>query len=65
MHLDRTRLPSHLLGSKWSGVFVGSLLILGGNLSTGLPAYLDEDLQTTLHVLRHQSLQSLGGKGTP
>lgn len=26
----------------------------------GLPAYLDEDLQTTLHVLRHQSLQSLG-----
>lgn len=40
-------------------------LILGGNLLTGLPASLDEELQTTLRDLRHQIQQAMGGKGAP
>lgn len=35
------------------------------DLSTGFPAYLDEELQGTLHEIRHQVLQSQGGKGSP
>lgn len=32
---------------------------------TGLPASLDEELQTTLRKFRHQILQAMGGKGVP
>lgn len=49
-----SQLVSHLLACPPSGwVF-----------STGLPAYLDEELQTTLQDLRHQISQSKGGKGS-
>jgi hypothetical protein len=32
--------------------------------STGFPAYLDEELQTALYEIKHQILQTMGGKGT-
>lgn len=47
------------------GILVGLPLILGANLFTGLPASLDEELQTTLYNFRHQILQVMGGKGLP
>uniref|UniRef100_A0A8I3NKZ6 Pulmonary surfactant-associated protein A n=1 Tax=Canis lupus familiaris TaxID=9615 RepID=A0A8I3NKZ6_CANLF len=39
----------------WLAPYLG-----GGDLLTGLPASLDEELQTTLHDLRHQILQTMG-----
>lgn len=32
-------------------------------VSTGFPAYLDEELQTELYEIKHQILQTMGGKG--
>lgn len=33
-------------------------------VSTGFPAYLDEELQTDLYEIKHHILQTMGGKGT-
>ena len=56
-------LASHLLGT--SGGFCWPAPLLAGDLSTGLPTYLDKELQSTLREISHQILQSMRGKGIP
>lgn len=64
--MDKSRLAAGVRPA-WPqvGVLLGWTLIVGGDLLTGLPASLDEELQTTLRKFRHQILQAMGGKGVP